>query len=264
MENFGLILGIRPEDFKAGANSPLPFQERNPSGDWTNFCPPGEFQYNNKIDYMACVTYSALNSLETQVKFLTGETVNFSDRWIAKLSGTTHQGNYLYNVVDAIRKYGLVLEEDYPTDPNFTWEQYYADIPADSPLFAKGQDWLKKWKVSYEWVSPTVTELQRHLKHAPIQLALYNPSHAVENVLLVTDPHYFDSYEPWFKDTPITNVASALKIILEPLSMPQFKTQNKDGELRIVLAASSMEEWNALCKVFGVNPTTTDETVTNK
>jgi hypothetical protein len=45
-------------------------------------------------------------------------------------------------------------------------------------------------------------------------------------------------------------------------TMPQFKTQNYKGELRIVLQASTPAEWAALCAVYGIDPTQpADETV---
>lgn len=42
----------------------------------------------------------------------------------------------------------------------------------------------------------------------------------------------------------------------------QFKTQNYKGELRIVLQADSPTTWEALCKVYGVDPKTITETIT--
>src|SRR5207247_8242189 len=105
------------------------YEVLNPSGDWTAYLPSAENQSTHIVDTMACVTFSCLNVIETQIKFLTGREVNFSDRFIAKLSGTTQQGNTVQNVLDAIRKYGLVLEEEWPTDLNFNWDQYYAPVP---------------------------------------------------------------------------------------------------------------------------------------
>ena len=161
---------------------------------------------------MSCVTFSALNSIETQEKEQTGKQVNYSDRWIAKMSGTMRNGNYLYKVADAIREFGLVLEEDYPTPAKYTWDEYHADIPESllSELKAKGQAWLKKWDVAYEWIPAQLAALQYHLKHAPVQLALYTPSHTVVDVYSPSDLiEYFDSYEPWLKNTPLSNVAAA-------------------------------------------------------
>lgn len=42
---------------------------------------------------------------------------------------------------------------------------------------------------------------------------------------------------------------------LIPRTMSQFKTQNYKGELRIVLQASTPEQWAALCAVYGIDPT---------
>jgi hypothetical protein len=41
----------------------------------------------------------------------------------------------------------------------------------------------------------------------------------------------------------------------------QFKTQNYKGELRIVLQADSEQTWEALCKVYGVDPKTINEII---
>src|SRR3990167_11069550 len=101
-KNLGVILGTRPTDYIAGA---LGYEVRNPSGDWTPYLPEGEWQYNSHMDSMACVTFSALNSIETQYRFLTGLKRNFSDRFTAKKSGTTGKGNYLYKVTDSMRQH---------------------------------------------------------------------------------------------------------------------------------------------------------------
>lgn len=50
-------------------------------------------------------------------------------------------------------------------------------------------------------------------------------------------------------------------IIFNYKPMSQIKTQAVDNERRIVLAASSWDEWVALCKVYGVDPNQVDETV---
>ena len=125
-KNLGVIIEKKPQDFVAGT---LPYEVLNPSGDWTPYLPTGETQKTHLVDTMACVTFSILNVIETQYKFQTGKELNFSDRFIAKLSGTTPQGNTVQNVLDAIRKYGLVLEDEWPTDLSFNWNQYYAPIP---------------------------------------------------------------------------------------------------------------------------------------
>jgi hypothetical protein len=191
MDNYGVILGMRPTDYMAGAAVSLPFEVRNPSGDWRQWLPTGETQRSNFADSMACVTYSALNCLETQYKQQTGDSINWSDRFTAKVSNTTTQGNYLYRVADAIRDTGLVLDTDWPAPANFTWDGYYSDIPAT--VWAK----VRQYPIAYEWVPATKADILHHLQHAPIQLCLTSPSHAVAGVYCEEDvARYFDSYNP--------------------------------------------------------------------
>ena len=121
--NHGIIEGQRYTDWVAGQ---IQHEVRNPSGDWTSYLPPGEWQKIGPVDTMACVTFSALNSLEAQHKFLTGSARNFSDRFTATMSGTTSQGNYLWKVADSIRKDGLVDEADWGTPDNYDWNSYYS------------------------------------------------------------------------------------------------------------------------------------------
>src|SRR3990167_6176709 len=119
----------------------IPFEERQSDGNWKPFLPPGEWQASDSGDSMSCVTFGHLNNIETQEKKLTGKQVNYSDRWIAKMSNTTRAGNYLYTVADTIREYGLVSEENYPAPKTYTWDEYHAEIPEPlkSQLIIKGR-----------------------------------------------------------------------------------------------------------------------------
>ena len=207
IKNFGIIEGQRDTDWLGGT---IPFEERNPSGDWTTYLPPGEWQTNHIVDTMACVTFSALNSLEAQVKLLTGTHREFSDRFTAKMSETTNLGNYLYKVSDSLRKDGVVDDIVWPVPVGYTWEKYYEEIPQF--IQVKGLEFLDEFQVAYEFVDFTRESLMHHLKHAPIQVVI--PGHAVLaffSTLQVTK--YFDSYEPFQKERT-EGFTSALKIVL--------------------------------------------------
>lgn len=135
------------------------------------------------------------------------------------------KGNYLYKVADTIRKYGLVLEEDYPApQAPYTFDDYHADISTDKlkELEAKGQEWLKRWKVQYEFISNSLSpipvvdsNLDYHLKHAPLVVVI--PGHAVSGVYSPTDyVTYLDSYPNWIKQHPVSGLMQAMKLILAP------------------------------------------------
>ena len=64
-ENSGVInLGLTNADYVAGT---LPYEVV--CRDWKPYLPTGEKQSNRYFDTMACVTFSALNTLETQLNY---------------------------------------------------------------------------------------------------------------------------------------------------------------------------------------------------
>lgn len=170
-DKFGLLLRDRtPSDWMAGEFSPLGTSFLNPTGNWSIYLPDDEFQNRWGFDRQACVTYSILNCLEILHKAQTGVGINFSDRFLAKMSGTTKQGNYLDNVFDTIRKNGLVEEWEYPDDAK-SWDEYYKEIP--QALKDKGLDILKTWNFYREWVrTDRKKDILFALKSAPLQVTV--------------------------------------------------------------------------------------------
>lgn len=240
MINHGVIIEKKPQDYVAGT---LPYEVLNPSGDWTAYLPSPEYQYTHHTDSQACVTFSILNVIETQYKFLTGRSINFSDRFIAKLSGTTQAGNSVQNVCDAIRKYGLVLEEEWPTDYEFDWNQYYAEIPQEVINKAK------KYDIAYEFHSPASLELDKEMKHAPLEIIVIatNPYHSV---MKVNQTQQFDHYIPVLR--PLQSIHIATKIILKGVNVNQTKiVLGKDGKT-VYKAIPVAEDFANFIKQAGV------------
>lgn len=253
-DNQGVIPGQREEDYKAGT---LPYSEVLPSGDWRPFCPDGERQSSRYADTQGCVSFSNNNAAEIQLK-QQGISINFSDRFLAKMSGTTRVGNYQYTVEDTARKVGRVLESDYPTPEDFTWDSYYAPIPLEiqkkAAIFEEG----------YEWLPTDAASLKYHLKQAPIQITIPgdNPYHAVVLVAIENGLfYYFDSYAPYIK-TMSTRPASAMKIIIKAKSMNPFaQLLNLDGTVGVFIKGDVPETLVAIAKTYGVAmPLKTDGT----
>jgi len=172
---------------------------------------------------MACVTFSGTNSLEIQTKQQTGQEVNYSDRYTAKDSGTTHQGNWQYKVVDSMKE-GVVLESDYPAPPNYTWDSYYSEIPQSV------RDKRIKLDVQEQWIGVDKGTLLYHLKHAPIQITIPEPypNHAICLVAIEGDNAiYFDSYPNYLKTIPLSKISSALKIVLTIKKNNMFLANDK-------------------------------------
>jgi hypothetical protein len=225
--NTGLIEGSGTKGLWAAGK--IPFEERNPSGDWRPYLVTEEHQYSHNVDSMACVSFSCDNDLEIQNKFLTAQEVNFSDRFLAKMSGTTHQGNYLDKVADTVRTIGLVTEDVWPANDDYTWDSYYSDIPQDVINQVIRPD------IAFEGIPPDQGSLLHHLKQSPIQITipLPYPNHAVVLVAMDgQDCYYFDTYSPYLKTINVSKISYALKIVLnQGVLMNQTKVVlGKDGK----------------------------------
>lgn len=230
LKNTGVLLKQRPSDFVAGA---LPYEIRVPNGDWRPFLIAPENQFDTDggyTDTMGCVSFSALSSLEVQARQQLGQEINFSDRFLAKMSDTQKYGNYQYKVADAIRHYGLVLENEYPAPDDYDWNSYYAPIPQE--IINKA----KRYDTGYEWVGTTKTDLEYHLKHAPLQIVITrdNPIHAVLLVAIEqSTAFYFDTYPgtgSYLKTLPISSIYNALKLVINYEQDMKFPAIKKQGE----------------------------------
>ena len=221
---------IQPTDWKSGADGII---YKEVCQDWTPFLSVYEPQEKNYLATQACVTFSLTNIIETQLK-QQGIDINISDRFTAKSSGTTPQGNSLQNVLDSIRNDGWLLEEDYPFDlGNFTWAEYYKEIPLE--LKAKALQNLSNanWQINYEWTNinncfPNLEELKVQLKQSPIQRVtsygsgLCNMEHAtmlyrIDNEFV----YYFDSYNGGIIKVPNNYpMPWLMKIVVSPKVTP--------------------------------------------
>lgn len=245
-KNFGLIVVPPTEtDYIANVRGDVVTEVINEYGDWQPYSPTEEAQNSVYFDSFACVSFWANNTVEHQLNFfiatkqlsqakiewledngyIENGKVNLSDRFLAKVSGTTRTGATVQSVCDAFRHFGAVPEKDwdYPRlqrTPVFDWDDYYAPIPQH--LLDKGIEFLRvigahpdpKDAIKYEWV---YGDFEKHLKQAPLGLTiplcpgwntgdvavcgLTKGTHEVTLQLIHPDQTYeiFDSYPPFYK-----------------------------------------------------------------
>lgn len=218
----GLISTPRlTHDWVLGANSQI---ERgtpiNPTKQWDTFLPIEILQKNNQgQDFYICVTASALNQIEAVIKAKFGETVVFSRRFTAKMSGTIpYQGNSKANVWNSILRDGLVLESDWPTDPAMTVDQFFAPIPAS--VKAKGLQC--PWNVNYEYLpDSSINSISNALSFSPVQVSVdgeyaYNGSNEVigNNPEVYTHEIIIEGFNTSLADHPFT-VADSESLTIE-------------------------------------------------
>jgi hypothetical protein len=252
-KNTGIrIEELKPEDYIFGVNSLIVFEKRNTTGNWKLFRSSDERQSYRLFDAMDCVTMSALNDFEEQANWMlannlwpadalkfwndNGYIVNgkfeVSDRFIAKMSKTTAQGNTFPNVHNAIRNCGVVPEAMWPASDDFTWEIFYSEVRPE--VIALGLQSLKYFNWQYEKIPTDKKTLQTQLQHAPIHIGVgtcpdwndgkvsacqMSPNHGVLlDSIQVDGYHIFDHYAPFDKVlAPDYLIPIAYKAILYPI-----------------------------------------------
>lgn len=177
--------------------------------DWANFPPPGEQQIGKLGDTFGCAPFSAIHCIESQEIQQTGSTPGYSERALAKLSGTIYtgpiglRGNNAQKVYNAIVKYGLILDRDWPSEftDAMTVDEFYAEIPQ---------------AVLDKAVRPKISlkNSSANFSLAPVWCNI--PGHMVEQL---NQTQYFDSYKQYMKMfTPSDTVLWQGQLILNPRS----------------------------------------------
>ena len=233
--NSGYILEpLKDTDFSLGA-SPLFKKVLQPNGDWSAYLPSDERQSGRGLETMACVSFSFLNCIEALFKRKYDMDVNFSDRFLAKASGTSQNGNLQSRVADTARKVGLINESDYPSGvDDFSWNEYYK--PLTQNLLDKARGFLNDYELGYEALTTTIPAMREGLKYSPLWVAgsawadnngIYfsfgNPNHCfvLYNIeQAIAYKHALDTYEPYLKKLGVDF----------QIYYPKILTLNKKGE----------------------------------
>ena len=221
-----------PDKLKVLGNVKTAFE-----ANWKLWESDGEKQRRNGDDMMDCVSFSAANVIENILNYYRyiffkgiandeqttifkiasdlglydNGKANVSDRYIAKISNTTRNGNDQKTVWDAIRHYGVVSENDWPFVE--TWDEYYQEVP--DWLIGYGKHFADQIDINYEFVE-SINYIDA-LAYSPLQTCLYawNGQNQTGDYVRVDIPfdhatvvdgyesllrwNIFDSYEPFNK-----------------------------------------------------------------
>jgi hypothetical protein len=177
-KNHGVIRERKSSDWIAGK---IPYEVRNPDGAWPLV--RSERQKFGGTETYYCVSFAVLSAMETQILAQTGKEINFSDRFMGTVSGTTKQGNSVSRVLDTLRHLGAVLEDEWQVPPQpFTWEDFASPIP--DFIIPRGKtQFLNKYDVLYEYIPDmSLNSLGYQLKHAPLLVTV--PGHEMLGVAI--------------------------------------------------------------------------------
>jgi hypothetical protein len=169
MRNYGLKIDpIKPEDYIFGS-SPVSIEVINNSGNWENYLPTTEVQNLNGIEPFACVSFSLLNAIEILIRYQYGIEENFSDRFLASVSGTKEGGNSPQVVCEFLRKIGVVSQDLWPFNKDIkSFDDFYK--PVSPKLYELAKEFNDKYEFKHEYVD--VEHLDIALKCSPLMISV--------------------------------------------------------------------------------------------
>jgi hypothetical protein len=205
----------KQEDFVFGDAS-IDAPVLQPDGNWTAYLPKTELQNLNLIETYACASFGTLNCIEILLRRLYNFEDNFSDRYLAKISGTQYiRGNSPHTVAEIIRHNGAIDEHSWPfTADVTTFERFYTTPPA--VLADEAKRFNEHYTLRHDYVPNDPTSMMEALKYSPLGMSVYGWT-KLENGLYAAgngaDTHWvcvygyekdihwkvFDSYDNTFK-----------------------------------------------------------------
>jgi hypothetical protein len=181
-KNYGLkIVNAEPDHFILGGGM-IGTTDINPSGQWDDYLPDNELQWNGNFDSMNCSVYGTLHAISVLNNFLFGSRDNYSERYTGVLAGTTPTGGDPHSVGEAVRSFGLIPDKDLPFSKDiYCWDDYYTPKPMTKVYLSEGQDFLNLEDFKHEWVyAPNTLKakdsepiIKAALKRSPVAISVY-------------------------------------------------------------------------------------------
>lgn len=165
---------IKDEDYIFGA-SPVISPKLQPGGQWDAFLPPYEAQSRMNLETQNCTGYGTLTDLETLMNRLGMPHSDFSERFVGIGAETDpNRGNSPHNVLEWIRKNGVIPEAMLPFDASVTTvKDYYSPKPLWSRFIVEGTRWLRSYKLKHDWVKPpSPHNIKTALEYSPLGVSV--------------------------------------------------------------------------------------------
>jgi hypothetical protein len=159
------------KDLVFGAKRRLGGLPVNVGGDWTPYLPDDDFQ-SISVETEACASFGTIHAVEILARKIFGVKENLSARYLAKISGTQHDGNDPHVVAETLRHKGVPTEEAWSNTADLdTWEKFYAEPPLSVKALALG--FLQKYEFGHEYVKPDYASMLSALEYSPLGVAVW-------------------------------------------------------------------------------------------
>ncbi len=144
-------------------------------GHWAPYLPPPKDQrtFNGTVEPNDCVSHAILKAVQILQTQEFGQHNDYSERFLAKMTGTDKtMGNDPNVVAQFLKNKGCVLETDWPQNLVTTLAEFYAPIPI--PVQTLALDFPDEFDYGHEWVLDTSAySLMDALKYSPITVGVY-------------------------------------------------------------------------------------------
>jgi len=170
--------------------------------DFEGYLPISEKQSNNVVKTASCVSFSALNCLETILKRKYNVEFNFSDRFTSVMSNTHKtNGNTFSRVGGSIMDNGIIEESICPSNPNLyktvddfyelnvdyvgSYGVSYGRLFRDMTLRERGRQFRENFEIQRRWIGWNGVKnevLNEYLRYGPIQVSVYAWSQPLNGV----------------------------------------------------------------------------------
>lgn len=192
--NYGLKFDTPdPEHYVFGSGK-IPMEVIEEDGDWTPSLPTKEFQNLNGVEPYACVSFTILNCVETLIFKKYGLVRNYSDRFLAAVSGTKEGGNSPHVVCEFLREVGVVPEEIFPFSQDInSFEKYYSPNPLPQELIDLAGEFRNEFDFFHDFVVSSPVAITAALKCSPLLITMY-AWERLENGLYTKPTGFMDNH----------------------------------------------------------------------
>ena len=169
MKNTGLKLEpiVPDKDYILGGYGSLGGAVLQQDGQWDAYLPDNEVQSTADFESYACVAFATLNCVEILARKIYGKIVNWSDRFLAIISGTeAFKGNTPQGVAETLRKKGCVNESILPFE-----QPFYAPIKQN--LYTLALAFIAEYSFGHEYVTPLPNDMMVALQYSPLVFSVY-------------------------------------------------------------------------------------------
>ena len=173
--NYGYVRPEFKEDnYVFGGLGELKGEILQPDGQWDNFLPTYEPQFNEFFDSNGCTVWGSQNCIETLLKRLTSQDQNFSERFTYILAGIRPPGADPHSVLEIMRSNGLIANDLLPMTSSF--EEFLQPDPMTVNLLVEGHRFPYEIKHDWVWVgkqnrNERTKKLRDALKYSPVGIS---------------------------------------------------------------------------------------------